>query len=276
MTQLIYVPRSEWGSSTTTESFIRNRVRDPILGKTSIQVHHTGAIDTDDSTPNRWDYDEAAAYMRRLQTSRPDLGPLPYSENYAVNEDLSVVWVFEGRGWNVRGAHTAGHNVTGVGLGAFGNWDKGDVAAAEAILYAMQIRVAVQRAAGYVNLGSQKSPQGWNAWGHRDTTTKTCPGHSLYPLLAGFRLDLDDEDDMPLTRIERAIVDIAFDAGWAAGDRNYWYGLDPDSPEIEQSLLPVIRQGATRLRNIDGGMSRDEVIALVSHMISNTRLSPPN
>src|SRR5690606_25782331 len=157
MAQIIFVPRKEWGASEATETFIRNRVRNRPENITSIHVHHTAAIDVNDSTPNRWDYDEAVAYMRRLQHSRPDLGPLPYSENYAVNEDLSIVWVFEGRGWDVRGAHTANHNATGVGLGAFGNFDKEDIPAAEAILHAMEIRVAQKRQEGYLNLGSKKS-----------------------------------------------------------------------------------------------------------------------
>lgn len=198
MPELIFVPRSMWGSSQATEDFIKNRYTVLPQEKTSIHVHHTGAIDIDDNTPNRWDYDEAVAYMRRLQTSRPDLGPLPYSENYAANEDLSKVWIFEGRGWEVVGAHTAGYNRSGVGLGAFGNFDKKDKEAALAILYAMQVRVAQKRRAGYTRLGTLKNPRGWNAWGHRDSSTKTCPGHSLYPLLEDFRLNMEEDDDMAI------------------------------------------------------------------------------
>jgi len=200
MPSVIFVPRKEWGASSATELFISNRVRDSRLDKREIHVHHTAAIDVNDNTPNRWDYDEAVAYMRRLQHSRPDLGPLPYSENYAVNEDLSIVWVFEGRGWDVRGAHTANHNASGVGLGAFGNFDKEDIPAAEAILHAMEIRVAQKRQEGYLNLGSKKSPKGWNAWGHRDSSNKTCPGHSLYPLLSSFRLLDSIEEDWMITK----------------------------------------------------------------------------
>lgn len=196
--KVIFVPRSEWGASATTEQFIRNRVKDSALIKDEIHIHHTAGIDVDDNTPNRWDYDEAVAYMKRLQWSRPDLGPLPYSENYAVSEDLSTVWVFEGRGWDVRGAHTANHNVRGVGLGVFGNFDKYDIAAAKTLLYAIELRVAEKRKNGYPNLGKAKNPKGWNAWGHRDTSSKTCPGHSLYPLLGSFKLDREEEDDMAI------------------------------------------------------------------------------
>src|SRR5690606_1414874 len=41
-----------------------------------------------------------------------------------------------------------------------------------------------------------KNPKGWVAWGHRDTSTKSCPGHSLYPLLEHFNMDDVDDDEM--------------------------------------------------------------------------------
>lgn len=202
--KLIFIPRSEWGSSKATEDFIRNRYSTTAAEKTSIQVHHTAAIDIDDITPNRWNYDEARAYMRRLQTSRPDLGPLPYSENYAVSEDLQTVWVFEGRGLLKVGAHTAGYNRSGVGLGAFGNWDRGDVPAAQAIMYAMQERARYMRdELGMVNLGSNKNKHGWIAWGHRDTSPKSCPGNAFYLLLANFSLEGGEDDMAILTDAEQ-------------------------------------------------------------------------
>ena len=186
---LIWVPRKVWGASGSTESFIANRRSDPPEAKTEIQVHHTAAVDTNDSTPNRWSYAEAVTYMRRLQWSRPDLGPLPYSENLAVAEDLNTVWVFEGRGILKRGAHTGGHNVAGVGFGVFGNFDQPDVPAARLAVEAIESRVGHYRRTITPYLGDVKNPNGWNAWGHRDSSTKTCPGHSLYPLLADFKLE---------------------------------------------------------------------------------------
>ena len=267
MAQIIFVPRKEWGASSATELFISNRVRDSRLDKREIHVHHTAAIDVDDSTPNRWDYDEAVAYMRRLQHSRPDLGPLPYSENYAVNEDLSIVWVFEGRGWDVRGAHTANHNVSGVGLGAFGNFDKEDISAAEAILYAMEIRVAQKRQEGYPNLGRTKSPRGWNAWGHRDSSNKSCPGHSLYPLLSSFRLLDSIEEDLMITKwltedgfrrlyklgivkgaSEQAVVDY-----WIKGRKSI---PDDEHAQASTSILLAIVEGR-------GTLPKEEVVRLI-------------
>ncbi len=201
MQTFLWISRSKWGSTSSTEKYIQDQIADPASGKTEIHVHHTAAIDDDDSTPNRWDYEEAVAYMRRLEWIRPDLGPLPYSENYAVSEDLSVVWVFQGRGWLKRGAHTGGHNISGVGLSALGNFNKSDVSAAKAIISVMEQRVDNMRI-GLSNLGNKKNPAGWNAFGHRDTKATSCPGSSLYPLLADFSLE-GNVDEM-VTRNDKA------------------------------------------------------------------------
>ncbi len=207
-----WVSRSEWGSTAVTEEFISSRRSQTPNKKTEIQVHHTAAIDIDDSTPNRWDYSEAQAYMRRLQFVRPDLGPLPYSENLAASEDLEIVWVFEGRGVLKQGAHTKGHNVPGVGFGVFGNFDKSDVDAAAALITAVQDRCHFYKTDPnwqLINLGSVLSPHGWTAWGHRDSSNKSCPGNSLYPQLSDFVIEpLQEEAEMLPLRPDSAPEDI--------------------------------------------------------------------
>ncbi|HEX7098944.1 MAG TPA: peptidoglycan recognition family protein [Acidimicrobiia bacterium] len=200
---LIYVSRNDWGSYQSTEDFIRDRYSAAPEQKTTIQVHHTAAIDEDDTTPNRWDKDEAVKYMQRLQWSRPDLKPLPYSVNLATNEDVDVVWIFEGRGILKVGAHTADHNRDGVGFGVFGNFDKSDDKAAAVLVRAIEIVCHDLRYGGVwadllnggrllPNLGSVRNPKGWVAWGHRDSSPKSCPGNYLYPLLRDFELKGDD------------------------------------------------------------------------------------
>ena len=233
--QVQFVPRTVWGASLSTEQFIANRVSDSIHAKTEIHVHHTAAIDGNDATPNRWDYSEAVAYMKLLETVRPELGPLPYSENYAISEDLSVVWVFQGRGWLKRGAHTGGHNVSGVGLGALGNFNNSDPGAATSILNAMEVRVAQERNHLY-RLGEAKNPHGWNAWGHKDSKATSCPGSSLYWRLENFRLDNEGEDMPTAEEIAQAVVaamptlDDVSQAVWSMGNRtgaiSVWLALD--------------------------------------------------
>jgi hypothetical protein len=196
--QIVYVSRAEWGATQATENFIRNRFSATPAEKTTIQVHHTAR--PDDGTPNRWDYPDAERYMRSLQTARPELGPLPYSMNLAVSEDAQTVWVFEGRGILKVGAHTAGHNRDGVGYGIFGNFDLRDDVAALVAIGAIEQDVVLRRGEGLLNLGEEKNPRGWNAWGHRDSSPKSCPGNHLYPLLANFSLDPGDDMDIETVR----------------------------------------------------------------------------
>lgn len=175
--QCVLVPRTEWGASRTTEQWIANRRKRLPSSKTEVHIHHTAAVDQDD-TPNRWAYDDAANYMRRLQHVRPDLGPLPYSENIALSEDGETVWFFEGRGLQVTGAHTGGHNIPGLGFGFLGNFGT-DGAGRGIPALTWRLR-DLRDNHGYVNLGNTKSPDGWDVWGHRDTKSTACPGTALY------------------------------------------------------------------------------------------------
>lgn len=203
---VLWVPRSEWGSTQTTETFIANRYSATAAEKTNVQIHHTAAIDVDDTTPNQWDYDEAAAYMRRLQWSRPDLGPLPYSENLAVSEDPTRVWLFQGRGLLKVGAHTAGYNRSGIGWGVLANFDQSTTPETlSAVRQTIRLRV-LDLQSDFPNLGSLKNPRGWDVWGHRDTSAKSCPGNLLYPTLS--QLSLKPEDDRIM------LTQYLTEAGW--------------------------------------------------------------
>lgn len=196
--KVVYVPRHEWGASIDTEAHIGVRPNIDRKLRTNVQVHNTAAIDVTDTTKNRWSYANAVKYMRKLQTSRPDLGPLPYNFNPAVSEDLETVWMFQGRGADKRGAHTSSYNVSGIGYGILGNFDNRDDPAADALILAIERHATELRDNGMVNLTTLKNPKGWDAWGHRDTSTKSCPGNYLYPKLVGFGLG-KEEEDMPLS-----------------------------------------------------------------------------
>jgi len=138
--------------------------------------------------------------MRRLQTVRPDLGPLPYSENVAVSEDAQTVWLFEGRGLLVSGAHTGGHNIPGIGWGCFGNFNHDDPEAVAAIVEALAYRLTHLRRDGYVNLGTVLAPTGRIVWGHRDSKATSCPGDHLYTALSGITIRSQEEDTMRIRR----------------------------------------------------------------------------
>src|SRR5690606_14699747 len=233
-------------------AFIRNRYSASPREKTSIQVHHTAGTSSD-ATPNRWNLAEAAAYMRRLEWVRPDLGPLPSSVNLAVSEDLETVWVFQARGILKVGAHTGGHNRDGVGFGVLGNFDKPDTQAAQVLVDAIE-RICHDLRYGGVwsdrlteggahlpNLGNLKNPKGWLAWGHRDSSAKSCPGHSLYPLLEHFNHH-DVEPIMPLKPLDATIVDLAFALfpNRVRGNPEDWKKRDRNDPEFEKLRRAVL------------------------------------
>lgn len=244
-----YVSRAAWGSNSETENFIRNRLSADPDEKETIHAHHTARIDTLDETPNRWSYGAARGYMRQLQWVRPDLGSLPYSINLAASEDLETVWAFEGRGVLKVGAHTAGHNRRGLGLGCFGNFDRGDTDAAQVLVDAIETitrdllhgRSDVPWLDYYLpNLGSVKNPHGWDAWGHRDSSPKSCPGDHLYPLLEQFTL----EDPMPSPKDWTP-------EDWAAVETHVWdHRAGADNTKVKHLLDRASRNAAEANRKV--------------------------
>jgi hypothetical protein len=174
-----YLTRAQWGARTDLP---RLGYFVPANARYELHIHHTTAIDND-PTPNRWSRSEAIAYMRKLQTIRPDLGlDVPYTWVFFVLEDLSVL-ICEGRGLDRTGAHTGGHNTAGLGWSIGGNFDLIDTEAADAFLAVVQNEARYLRAHGFPNLCTRKNPKGWDVWGHRDSKLTSCPGNSLYPKL---------------------------------------------------------------------------------------------
>lgn len=133
---------------------------------------------------------DAAAYMRRLQRSRPDLGlEVPYSFVIFETEDPNSCIVAEGRGWGRSGAHTVGYNSTSYGIALAGNFT--DHAPTAGMLEGIRW------------IGRQLyDPLGALATiGHRDTGYATaCPGDSAEPLLHLVQPPFTEaEEDMALS-----------------------------------------------------------------------------
>ncbi len=193
--QVWWLSRREWGAARSTERYIAGRRTYDRLGRVSVHIHHTTGVDSD-ASPNRWTLDRAVGYQRRLEWVRPDLGPLPYSENPYIDEDGRRVWLLEGRGLDIAGAHTRGHNTTGIGIGFGGNFSR---STPDRVLHtavtAIRLRCGGLRTGSYPNLGDRLSPSGWEVWGHRDSKATACPGDHLYPRLAAVRF-VDVEEVM--------------------------------------------------------------------------------
>jgi hypothetical protein len=196
MPELVYMSRRDWGVDADIDAQLRRRYTRAGNEVVCGQIHHTASVDAADSTPNRWTLDRALRYTRALQRARPDLMPMPYNETVAVSEDLETVWIFEGCGLYTVGAHTSGHNRHGYGISVYGNFDRRDDAARDVLLWAINERMAHLKAHAFPHLGTERSPNGWLAWGHRDSKNKSCPGSTLYPAIPRF---VTLEEDMALS-----------------------------------------------------------------------------
>ena len=126
LTDVLYLTRADWGADQslprlgyTTD---RNGV-DLYLLKTEVDLHHSVAVDNDD-TPDIWEtLDEIKAKCRAMQVVRPDLGSdWPYNHGLFLMP-RGVICIAEGRGYNRTGAHTRGHNTKGWGFVFMGNFE---------------------------------------------------------------------------------------------------------------------------------------------------------
>ena len=127
----------------------------------SMGLHHTVSIWSD--KPGLGD---ERAFMRGLQTIRPDLGlDVPYHfVLFRQASDLDAV-VCEGRGWERTGAHTKGRNSTTYGVACAGDFrfDRMTQGMVEAVRW----------------IGTHiKHPEA--TWGHRDAKATICPGNNIY------------------------------------------------------------------------------------------------
>ena len=83
--------------------------------------------------------------------------------------------VFEGRGLRVPGGHTQGHNSSAYGVAFFGHGDK---------QYATQAQIeAFGDLLRYLALEAKVLKENYKVRGHREVSSKSCPGNLIYPLI---------------------------------------------------------------------------------------------
>ncbi|CAG6005969.1 unnamed protein product [Menidia menidia] len=111
--------------------------------------------------------------IQRMHMSERQFDDIGY--NFLVGRDGSV---FEGRGWNVVGAHTKGNNSDSLGIAFMGNFNN-DTPSKEALSSVKQLMLSG------VSQGSLH-PQ-FDLFGHRDLGATACPGENLYAALAQLR-----------------------------------------------------------------------------------------
>ena len=131
---------------------------------TRVNIHHTVMPIGADAT-----VDEIVAYMRRLRTTRPDLGAdVPYSFVVFAQANPADSIVAEGRGWQRTGAHTAGENSSSYGVAFAGNAET------------EPITPGVLDGIRFVGRGLVDPFAARPTLGHRDHKATACPGANLY------------------------------------------------------------------------------------------------
>lgn len=185
-----YATRQDWEANP---AYPRLGDRVPRKARTEAILHHTVGVDTD-ATRNIWETDaECFAYMRRLQTIRPDLGlDVPY--NYVcflmrTSDGYPAILVCEGRGPNRDGAHTKYHNTTGVAVALAGDFENyGPVITPWAGLIGkffgwLKYSQGVFNIFGMSNLGTER-PSIWrHVFGHKDFASTACCGKNAFAAL---------------------------------------------------------------------------------------------
>lgn len=129
--------------------------------RTKFMVHY--------STGQELGREDTAEWVRQIQSFHQDVrGWADIGYNFLVDRRGRA---FEGRGWDVQGAHCTGQNVAAIGVCFLGNDDPGDTDATPAARAAIRAIYdeAVRR------LGHDLAKMG-----HRDAKATTCPGDELY------------------------------------------------------------------------------------------------
>ena len=205
-----YLDRQEWSADP---QYPRLGEKVPREARIEVIIHHTVVVDND-TTANLWETEaEVCAQMRKLQTIRKaDLGAdVPYNfVIFLLQTTPPSIYVCEGRGEDRSGAHTVGHNTSGIGIAFQGDFEKQPV---EVRPYVPLINKFLgwlkydPNGPGYggpypplANLG-QNHPPGRKVWAHRDFKATDCPGRFLLEVLPEFDfLDPRAEEVKPKPR----------------------------------------------------------------------------
>ena len=196
---LVFYSRKEWSADTSIPRLGHSVNR---LDRTEAIIHHTVIIDND-ATPNLWEtLAEVFAKMRQLQTIRPDLGlDVPYNFVAFHMADGSLV-ICEGRGLDLTGAHTHGHNTRGIATAGQGNFQIGQTVAPYIDHWSRWW--GYQRFdMGMENLGSVRPARGI-AFGHVDLAATSCPGLNLYAIIPQLSFQSVTKEEDMLRLIQRA------------------------------------------------------------------------
>lgn len=164
---LTIIPRAEWGARRRKGTADKVAAAD----RTATMVHY--------STGEELGREDTAEWVRQIQAHHMDTnGWSDIGYNFLVDREGRI---YEGRGWDVIGAHCADYNTPAVGVCFLGDDDPGqDVpeVARDAIL---ALHLENEKRAGHK----------LERLGHRDKFATACPGDELYSWWTAPTVELD-------------------------------------------------------------------------------------
>ncbi|XP_068623386.1 peptidoglycan-recognition protein LB-like isoform X2 [Battus philenor] len=152
-----FVPRSKWGAR-------KPKQRLPLQAPVPYVVIHHSYI-----PPACYESAQCKNAMRSMQDFHMDgRGWWDIGYHFAVGSDGVA---YEGRGWNILGAHALHFNTVSIGICLIGDWSN-------SLPPPQQIKTAKSLIAAGVELGYIK-PE-YKLVGHRQVRNTECPGNTLY------------------------------------------------------------------------------------------------
>lgn len=167
------IQRKDWGAKAPKETPVK---MPPAQGT---YIHHTVT-----SAAGNKPSDERA-HMRYLQRIAFNRGFNDISYSFIVFPSGRV---YEGRGWQIVGAHTEGSNSIAHAVSFVGNFEISE-----------PTKDALRAAAAVIRRGLRQGRIKPNAWlrGHREApgAATACPGDNLFERLTFIQQHIDDEED---------------------------------------------------------------------------------
>jgi len=152
------VSRAEWGARPP----VADPTSAPIEGRDSFFVHYT--------TGQELGREDTAQWVRGIQAYHQDgRGWNDIGYNFLIDREGRI---FEGRGWDVVGAHCTGWNTRAYGVAFLGNDDPDPVQDVPEVA-----RVSFK---ALYDEACRRSGRDLTRFGHRDHAATQCPGDELY------------------------------------------------------------------------------------------------
>ncbi|KAK2894245.1 peptidoglycan recognition protein 6 [Channa argus] len=161
------IPRCMWGAEA-----YKGTPTNLSLPLSFLYIHHT-------HTPGQpcLSFQQCSADMRSMQRfHQVDRGWDDIGYSFVAGSDG---FIYEGRGWHWRGAHTLGHNSVGYGVSFIGDYNSS--------LPSQHSMGLVRDQLAACAVGRGRLSASFTLQGHRQVVNTACPGEALYQEIQGWK-----------------------------------------------------------------------------------------